>query len=275
MWDMGEIVQAQLLKVDNEEAYDPYDSVLVKMKEPMNPNAFIAALRASISQWRQKGKKCVWIELPINLSNLVHPAVEQGFRFHHAESDYLMLVNWIPRDIPSIIPANASHTVGIGAFVVNNERKVVLVVLEKSGEFRGSGLWKFPTGSVDEGEDLCAAAIREVQEETGIDTEFGEILAFRQAHKSFFTKTDLFFVCMLIPKSFNIKTQEMEIEAAKWMPIEDYAEQTFVKENQQYNLIAKICIERLNEQTIGFTPEAVTRKSGGMTNFVYYLKSRV
>ncbi|CAL8998185.1 unnamed protein product [Prunus brigantina] len=31
-----------------------------------------------------------------------------------------------------------------------------------------------------EGEDICAAAVREVKEETGIDSEFVEILAFRE-----------------------------------------------------------------------------------------------
>ncbi|KAI5436212.1 hypothetical protein KIW84_022613 [Lathyrus oleraceus] len=61
-------------------------------------------------------------------------------RYHHAESDYLMLVYWIP-DTPDSIPANASHRVGVGAFVVNNKR---------------------------EGEDICDAVIREVKEETGV-----------------------------------------------------------------------------------------------------------
>ncbi|KAI5403562.1 hypothetical protein KIW84_050938 [Lathyrus oleraceus] len=86
-------------------------------------------------------------------------------RYHHAESDYLMLVYWIP-DTPDSIPANASHRVGVGAFVVNNKREV-LVVQETSGRFGGTGVWKMPTGAVNEGEDICDAVIREVKEETG------------------------------------------------------------------------------------------------------------
>ncbi|PNX67570.1 nudix hydrolase 2-like protein, partial [Trifolium pratense] len=54
----------------------------------------------------------------------------------------------------------------------------VLVVQEKNGRFSGKGIWKLPTGAVDVGEDVCDAAIREVKEETGIDTEFVEVLAF-------------------------------------------------------------------------------------------------
>lgn len=79
----------------------------------------------------------------------------------------------------------------------------VLVVQEKNGLLRGTGVWKFPTGVVDEvcanfrpeellfifirnrvqsksnqqiklyllqGEDICAAAVREVKEETGVSS---------------------------------------------------------------------------------------------------------
>lgn len=48
--------------------------------------------------------------------------------YHHAEPDYLMLVKWLAAT-PNTIPANASHRVGIGAFVVNNNRQVLVVLL--------------------------------------------------------------------------------------------------------------------------------------------------
>ncbi|KAG8651887.1 hypothetical protein MANES_06G034700v8 [Manihot esculenta] len=58
----------------------------------------------------------------------------------------------------------------------------VLVVQEKSGRFRGTGVWKIPTGVVDEGEDIFKAAMREVKEETG---DMGHLLASRRmARKS-------------------------------------------------------------------------------------------
>ncbi|KAL6999120.1 nudix (nucleoside diphosphate linked moiety X)-type motif 2, variant 2 [Sarracenia purpurea var. burkii] len=138
---------------------------------------------------------------------------QEGFWYHHAEPHYLMLVYWIPETV-NTIPANATHRVGVGAIVMNDKREL-LVVQEKSGKFQGTGAWKIPTGVVDEGEDISAAAVREVKEETGINTEFVEILAFRQIHKSFFGKSDLFFLCMLRPLSFDIQKQELEIEAAQ------------------------------------------------------------
>ncbi|OWM80014.1 nudix hydrolase 7-like [Punica granatum] len=265
---------------------DRYDGVIVKMKEPMDPEAFRASLRASISQWRLEGKKGVWIKLPIGLSNLVHPAVEEGFWYHHAEpaakpdaepdakldaepdakTAYLMLVYWIP-NTPSTLPANASHRVGVGGFVMNSKREV-LVVKETSGKLKG--MWKLPTGVVDEGEDVLTAARREVLEETGIETETDsvEVLAFRQSHKSFFTKSDLLFVCLLVPTSFEIKKQIAEIEAAQWMPIDAYADQASVKKNQQFSAIAEICIKRSKQQITGFTPKAATTGSGKKT-YIY------
>lgn len=51
--------------------------------------------------------------------------LKEGFRYHHAEPDYLMLVYWIPETV-DLLPANASHRVGIGAFVMNDKREVFL-----------------------------------------------------------------------------------------------------------------------------------------------------
>lgn len=75
----------------------------------------------------------------------------------------------------------------------------VLVLQEKTGHFQGTGSWKFPTGIADQvnvliisfanqykklflglynlliplqGEDICAAAVREVKEETGVSDLF-------------------------------------------------------------------------------------------------------
>ncbi|KAI9178465.1 hypothetical protein LWI28_026818 [Acer negundo] len=149
---------------------DLHGGVTVEIKEPMDSKLFALMLRTSLSHWRQQGKRGVWIKLPIEFSNLVEPTVKEGFRYHHAESDYLMLVKWIPKT-SDMLPANASHRVGIGAFIMNDKGEV-LVVQERNGRFKGTNVWKLPTGTVDEGEDICTAAIREVKEETGVSVQF-------------------------------------------------------------------------------------------------------
>ncbi|CAK9167200.1 unnamed protein product [Ilex paraguariensis] len=247
---------------------DAYGGVTVNMKETMDSDDFSSLLRASISQWRQQGKKGIWIKLPIEHVNLVEPAVTEGFWYHHAEPAYLMLVYWIPKT-PHTLPANASHRVGIGAFVMNHKREV-LVVQEIMGAFKGTGVWKFPTGVVDEGEDLCEAAIREVKEETGIETEFVEVLAFRQSHKSFFGKSDLFFVCMLRPLSFDIQIQNLEIESAQWMLAEEYAAQPFVQKHKLFDYVAKICLAKKDKDYTGFSAVSTSTVFSGKKSNLYF-----
>ncbi|XWS75897.1 hypothetical protein CRYUN_Cryun01aG0131100 [Craigia yunnanensis] len=244
---------------------DLHGGITLNMEKPTDSEAFASSLRASISQWKQQGKRAVWIKLPIEFVNLVEPAVKEGFRYHHAEPDYVMLVNWISNST-NTLPENTSHRVGIGAFVMNDKREE-LVVQEKNGKFKGKGVWKFPTGVVNEGEDISMAAIREVKEETGIDTEFVEILAF--SHKSFFTKSDLFFVCMLRPHSFDIQNQDIEIEAAQWMSLDDYAAQPFIQKHDAFSSVAKVCLTKLEKDYGGFSPIPTTTASG-KTSYLYF-----
>ncbi|KAJ6754064.1 NUDIX HYDROLASE 2 [Salix purpurea] len=245
----GTVHQAELLSASD----DDHGGIIVDMKEPMDPDVFHAKLRASLSFWRQQGKRGIWIKLPIALVNLVETAVKKGFRYHHAEPNYLMLVYWIP-DTPSTIPANASHRVSIGAIVLNDKREI-LVVQEKSGKLKGTGVWKIPTGGVDEGEEIFMAAVREVKEETGVDTEFLEIIAFRQWHKSFFEKSDLVFLCRLHPLSFDIQKQDLEIEAAQWMPYEEYAAQPVAQNHDLFAYITDLCLAKVDRDCVGFFPQ--------------------
>ncbi|KAI7981051.1 Nudix hydrolase 10 [Camellia lanceoleosa] len=46
------------------------------------------------------------------------------------------------------------------------------------------------------------------------------VQVYEQFHKSFFDKSDLFFLCMLHPPSFNIQKQEFEIEATQVSKLE-------------------------------------------------------
>lgn len=248
---------------------DKHGGVIVEMtNEPlMDPELFVSLLRVSLSHWTQQGKKGIWMKLPIELVNLVEPAVKEGFYFHHAEPKYLMLVHWIPEST-NTLPANASHRVGIGAFVTNDKREV-LVVQEKNGILRGTGVWKFPTGVVDGGEDLCDAAVREVKEETGIEAKFVEVLAFRQSHKSFFEKSDMFFVCLLKPLSFHIQVQESEIEAAQWMPFEQYATQQFVQKNELLRYMVDICSAKTDGSYSGFSKVPTTTSFSDIKSYLY------
>ncbi|KAJ0733370.1 putative hydrolase [Helianthus annuus] len=145
-------MENSLIEVDHvgmlDASFDSYGGVIINIKDDMDEGVFTTLLKASISQWKQQGKKAVWLKLSFDFANLVKPAVKEGFLYHHAEPTYLMLVYWIP-ETNHTLPPNASHRVGVASFVVNNNGEI-LVVQEKSGVFKGSGVWKLPTSTVEE-----------------------------------------------------------------------------------------------------------------------------
>ena len=62
--------------------------------------------------------------------------------------------------------------VGVGAVIVENGRALVV----RRGTEPLKGEWSIPGGVVELGETLRQAAVREAQEETGLEVEAGEVL---------------------------------------------------------------------------------------------------
>ncbi|GJN21734.1 hypothetical protein PR202_gb09244 [Eleusine coracana subsp. coracana] len=219
---------------------------------PSDTVAFARSLAASLAYWKSAGKKGVWLKLPLDRSDYIPLAVKEGFRYHHAEESYLMLTYWIP-DGPCLLPANASHQVGVGGFVINDQMEV-LIVQEKYFSSTLPGAWKLPTGFIHASEEIFTGAVREVKEETGIDTEFVELIAFRHAHNVAFQKSDLFFICLLRP----------------WMPLAEFIRQPFIEEDHMFRKIADICVRRLRKRYCGLTAHSVVSKFDGGNSTLYY-----
>ncbi|KAG2261793.1 hypothetical protein Bca52824_068872 [Brassica carinata] len=249
---------------------DEYGGVVVDHgKLPSNPTVFTSMLRNSLSDWRRKGKKGVWLKLPVEQSELVPVAVKEGFEYHHAEKGYVMLTYWIPEEEPCMLPGNASHQVGVGGFVLN-QYKEVLVVQEKYCTSSNTGLWKLPTGFINESEEIFSGAVREVKEETGVDTDFLEVIAFRHAHNVAFEKSDLFFICMLKPLSYKIIIDNLEIKAAKWMPLVEFVEQPMIKGDKMFKRVIEICEARLRHRYCGLSPHRLVSTFDGRPSSLYY-----
>lgn len=196
--------------------------------------SFVLSLRSSLDLWRSQKKKGVWLKLPLEYSLFVPPATEAGFLFHHAESTYVMLVHWLASDEPPSLPANASHKVSVGAYVLN-EQQEILAVQERYGYFKDK--WKVPTGVLHQGEDIWEGARREVLEETGIETEFVEVIGFWQRHNlkdiSLLDKSDVFFLCVLRPLTSTITVQESELTDVKWMSLGTFKDQKYLEAKEQ------------------------------------------
>jgi len=208
---------------------------------PTESDHFRSLLKDSLQRWRGDGVGGVWLKLPLDKASFVPEAVEQGFGYHHAEPEYVMMTTWLKEDVPSPLPPNASHQVGVGGFVLNDAGEV-LVVQERSGPLAGSGVWKMPTGMVTMGEDLDVAAPREIMEETGIEADFEALLTVRQSHGVAFGKSDLFFVCALRAKGgAKPRPCEVEISAARWAPLSEFLNSEFMRGRPLYSKILDAC----------------------------------
>jgi len=66
----------------------------------------------SILYWKEGRKTSAWMKVPIAQSHLIPVAFDHGFIYHHAVSDYAMLLKWLPQFEESKVPPFATHQVG-------------------------------------------------------------------------------------------------------------------------------------------------------------------
>jgi len=204
---------------------DFYNGVIIDPSSlPEDTVIFRGNLALSLNLWELESRKGVWLKIPLARSALVPEAAAQGFEFHHANQGYVMMTKWLPRHLPNTLPEGASHQIGVGAFVINSKNEI-LAVKEKTGVAAAYDIWKIPTGIVHKGEQLPDAAAREVLEETGVQTKFESVIAFRHSHGFSFGVSDMFFILRMAPETFALQPQLSEIAEARWLPISDYVSQ--------------------------------------------------
>lgn len=183
---------------------------------PDDPETFRGELAESRAVWAGEGVRVVWLSLPIALAHLVPPAAEAGFAFHHADpSQVTMTLSLIPG---SYVPPYATHYIGAGGVVISGSDEL-LVIQERHHTRRH---YKLPGGALHPGEHIADAVVREVKEETGIDTEFLHLVCFRHWHGYRHGKSDIYFVTRLRPLNHEIRPDEDEIAECFWMPVQDY-----------------------------------------------------
>jgi len=154
-----------------------------------------------------------------------------------------------------------------GAIMLNEE--LTHVVLAQSYWHKNS--WGFPKGKVNEDEAAHRCAVREVKEETGIETEFESIIAFRQSHEMNFGCSDLYFIVCLKPKSSEIEFCTRELSKCQWMPLQEYATHDLVHSTNKH--IAQKYMEcKKNKVAIGINDADLTIGSFSRKQHIYSLE---
>jgi 8-oxo-dGTP diphosphatase len=186
---------------------------------PETADQLAQLLAQSIDVWRQTGGKLVWLEIPMERASLIPAAVEAGFIFHHTQDSHLILT--LSLQSQTFVPGYATHYIGAGGVVLNDEDEL-LVICEKAHRHNHPHYYKLPGGALLPHEHIVDGVIREVLEETGIQTSFLSLMCFRHWHGYRYGKSDIYFICRLQPLTFEITMQEGEIEECLWMPVDEY-----------------------------------------------------
>ncbi len=165
--------------------HDTYGGITINVdaleSSSLDEHKFVTTLKNSLQQWKQNGRRGIWINIPTKYSSIVPICTEMGFEFQYAKKGLLVMTQWLPENEESRLPHGPTHQVGIGAVILHPITGKMLVVQEKTGPAAKRKLWKMPTGLTDPGEDVVDAAIREAKEEVGLDVEFDRIICMRQA----------------------------------------------------------------------------------------------
>ena len=176
---------------------DQYNDVEVnlELKKQLSPALFEKVLKSSLKIWKDEGRKTVWLTLPLACGELIPTALKHNFVCHHATKKKIVMTHLLIEGMENTIPNYATRTVGVAGLVIDDNNNVLVV----KDRYKPEMGFKLPGGGVDNGEELWQGAIREVKEETGIDTEFVGIIAWREHHKMKWNCTDIYIGCLFRP----------------------------------------------------------------------------
>lgn len=212
----------------------------------------------------------ILLKIGINDTLLVPAAVEEGFRFHHTKPSYIMMSKTLLTTSKKKGAGYGGHYIGCGGVVFREDTQEILVIKEKKGFF--TKYWKLPGGRVEEHETIGEGGTREVFEETGIKTDASNagILGFRETVQSYYGLSDLYFVLLLKPLSYDINIDTREVKEARWMPIQEFISQPI--KQQMFQTMASLLKMALIDTSVGIELLGKNKDRVNLTCVKYQMK---
>jgi dATP pyrophosphohydrolase len=140
------------------------------------------------------------------------------------------------------VSAPGAHKVPVSTLVVIHTPQLKVLLLERADH---PGFWQSVTGSQDEGEALADTAMREVEEETGIDARLYRLEAWnlqnvyeiypvwRHRYAPGVTHNTEHVFGLEVPQELPVKVAPREHLAAQWLPWNEAAERVFSWSNRK------------------------------------------
>ena len=146
----------------------------------------------------------------------------------------------------SVLPTLDQISAGGVAFRINDGQAEVAIILV--GE---RGRWQLPKGLIDQGETPETAALREVREEAGIETEIvREIekveywyVAERGGRRVRYHKFVHFFLLRYL--TGDVRDHDWEVQEARWVAAEDAARMLSFKGERQVAAKAAVMLQAM------------------------------
>ncbi|AWF80399.1 hypothetical protein BTJ40_06015 [Microbulbifer sp. A4B17] len=216
---------------------DSFNCVTLKLEDySATENQFLIELVATIEVSRVNKRKLIWVTLQDALTRFIPIFLKHGFTFHSCRDSATRLVLKLQGN--AYVPFSPTHTVGVGGFVYCDGQLLCV-----QGHNTSSSP-KLPGGTVDLGEKIADAVIREVYEETGVSCEFSSVLGFATRFPTNYGYTDIYFVCELTALSRDISiTDTEEIKHASWVDIDHYLNGGHVSSFNRH--VAEMSLEKL------------------------------
>ncbi|MDC1436084.1 8-oxo-dGTP diphosphatase MutT [Gammaproteobacteria bacterium] len=112
--------------------------------------------------------------------------------------------------------------------IIRNDKGEVLIALRDKNQHQG-GLWEFPGGKVEAGENLAVALSRELQEE--LDLEVLSSSPLLKVEHDYGDKQVLLDVCLV--ESFQGKAKGKEGQAICWVSLKELENYQFPQANRE------------------------------------------